>query len=169
MNDSCVRDISNLPLRYGAWLRRRLISAALVEERPRSVEGRMLRKQVGGGGRFDDAMEQTLRRPDQKSANECRDLLSQTIGEITGAEPAADSLLFLLFFPVSFFSGSLTVKQTVCGEDVVEKQAPTATNKPADSQFFNRITLYAVNDQPQCRRRLSSSTRCAVGGDSERS
>lgn len=57
----------------------------------------MLGKEVGGGGRFDDAMEQTRCRPDQKSANERRDLLSQTIGKITGAKPAADSLLFLLY------------------------------------------------------------------------
>lgn len=40
------------------------------------------------------------------------------------------------------------MKQTVRGEDVVEKQVPTATNKAADSHFSNRMTLYAVNVQP---------------------
>lgn len=56
---------------------------------------------VGGGGvgvRFDDAMEQTRHRPDQKSANERCELLSQTIGEITGAEPARRLACIHLFF-----------------------------------------------------------------------
>lgn len=59
-----------------------------------------------GRGRFDDATEQTRCCPDQKSVNELRDLLLQTIGKITGAESAASLLLFiyLFFFTFSYFS-----------------------------------------------------------------
>lgn len=85
MNDSYVQQLSNLPLRYGTAANQCLGGPGGV---PFGVGGE-------GGGRFDDAMEQTRRCAAQKSANELCDSLLKTIGKITETKVAAGSWMHI--------------------------------------------------------------------------